>query len=259
MNFRLAKRFLITSATTLVLALGMNTVSRAQGTVHSGFDLFATVPGSGNTGTQFNEGGTMVNFSGVPIGMFDFGDGKGAVPTGATDTIIERDDTVTASSAGQTKRTAITVKALNLESVGLVNGVLQFVILDATQPTDSYMDITFTDSCGGTFSSSLDINVDILSGSSTGSLIEEVNLQLHADGTWSHHAPFGAFLIDGVNNKLDGTDTCEDFWPGPFHEDSSGAAHHDVVPVPEVDPAAAMGLLLAGTGGLLLLRRRRRA
>jgi hypothetical protein len=64
-----------------------------------------------------------------------------------------------------------------------------------------------------------DVFFDIRLGSLNGPIALSNELSLSSsDNPWDHVAPPGAFLIDGVNNNLNGNNNLNDFWPGglPF-------------------------------------------
>ncbi len=154
------------------------------------------------------------------------------------------------------------MNAVNVPGVG--TGHL-FVTLAPTTPTASVASsmglMTITSGSPGTFSSTLNLNLDIYLGSLTGTFLTSTSLTLTSSGdSWSHtNTTPWAVLIPGVNYELNGgTDTSADFWPGvPLMEDSSGAAHHYVDPggtttIPEpsswVLGAIAVVIGMAGAG-----------
>lgn len=85
--------------------------ARADWVVKAGYDLFQTVA----VDTSFPELG---NLMGVPLGSFDFGPPVGTVPTGPTDTIVQRlSDHTVPSVAGSSGTSDIVLRALQLETV----------------------------------------------------------------------------------------------------------------------------------------------
>src|SRR4051812_25475227 len=131
-------------------------------TVNPGYDLFGSAPGTTYPGL-----GPLV---GVPLGTFDFG--SGPVPVGNADTIVQRLSSVTVAAAGNTGSTNVTVRALQLETEapvnfggsGLDNYFFTLQSLRGGPPTSGHLDITFTGTAGGTFSSFFDVLFDIRKG-----------------------------------------------------------------------------------------------
>jgi hypothetical protein len=134
---------------------------------------------------------------------------------------------------------------------------------DGTGPASTGVMTINNSGPGGTFSSTLDVFFDIHFGSLTGPIVAENNLLLSSsDVPWSHMAPPGAVLIDGVDNMLNGTNTANDFWPTPFTETEGMFAMHKVDPtsaagVPTPAPLPAGALLAVGVAWLC--RRRQTA
>jgi hypothetical protein len=240
----------------LLAALGLligvlhPTPSRADA-VAAGYDLFSTDA----SGTTF-EG---ANFQGVPLGTYNFGGMIGVQNVGNTDTIVQRLSDVTTPGT-----TMLVMDALQLETVAptsLGGGPVgnYFITLQSTDGTGPASVGSMTINSGpNTFSSTLDVYFDVHFGSLNGAIVAQSNFILtSADTTWSHNAPAGSLLINGVNNLLDGTDTSQDFWPTPFTETESGATHTvDPASVPE--PSVAIGLCTSLAGlGLVYLRQRK--
>jgi hypothetical protein len=235
--------------------------------VDPGYDLFTTA-----TGSQYDFGGAigLQSLMGVPLGTYNFGGTIGVQNVSTTDTIISRLSSVTTSGG----TTSLLVDALQLETVNAIpsldNQHLFITLTPTVAPTASVAStgsMTINSGSPGTFTSTLDLNLDIHLGSLTGPVESSItNLVLTNSGdTWSHtNTTPGAVMIPGVNYLLNGVDTSTDFWPGvPLMEDSSGAAHHYVDPggtttIPEpsswVLGAIAVVIGMAGAGW-----RRRRA
>jgi hypothetical protein len=220
--------------------------------VAPGYDLFETMSGSNFPG--------LGDLMGVPLGNFDFGGAIGNKNLGNTDTIVQRLDaaTVTAPGAIPFPVTAPTINlsvvALQLETVNMVNfggnGLANyFVTLTPTVASTGTMDITFASAAGGTFASTLDLNLDIHKGSLNGAVVDSLtNVLLTNTGAgWGRIAPAGAVVINGVNFMLDGTDTNQDFWPvPPVIETHPGGGVHEVTNASVPEPSAWIMLLTAG-------------
>jgi PEP-CTERM motif len=244
---------------------------RAGFDVAAGYDLFQTVPGDssgGGTGIAL-----LGPLQGVPLGSYNFGGAIGLQNVGLTDTILQRNQEVTGTGVGFSGTSTLTLAALQLETVAPVDlGIGQgaqnyFVTLESTRGgTASTGTITITFGAGGlsgTFSSSLDVFVDIRQGSLTGPIVESTSFMLSSTNVpWTNLPPPGAETIDGVNQYLSGTngDPSKDFWPGPFVEmdpDNPSNPHHDVAPALVPEPASIL-MLGMGTIGLGLYGWRRR-
>lgn len=101
----------------------------------------------------------------------------------------------------------------------------------------------------GTFDSFFDVFFDVRIGSLNGTIVNSGDLVMTSSGTpWGHDAPPGALLIVGVNDKLNGTDISQDFWPDPILEQHPTGAQHRVTPVPEPTTLIAGALLLLPFG-----------
>jgi len=207
--------------------------ARAASVVDAGDDLFHTVFAS--------TADPLGNMVGVPLGTFNFG--SGAVNVGNTDTIVQRDSQVVDS--GGTGTTSLTVLALQLAST-TTPGL--FVTLNPNVLSTGSMTITFATATNGTFTSTLDVNYDVHSGSVAGPVVGTGTEMFTAtDIAWGRTAPPGAITITGVNYLLNGSDTSADFWPVPFQE---------LTPVPtsihSVDPASvpepSTWIMLASAG-----------
>jgi len=227
--------------------------------VDAGYDLFTTAPGS-----QFNFGGAigLQSLMGVPLGTYNFGGAIGVQNVTTTDTIIQRLSAVTTSGGS----TSLMVDALQLETVnGIPSLGNQHLFVTLTPGVGSTGSMTINNGSPGTFTSTLDLNLDIHLGSLTGTVEGSVpNLMLTNSGdSWSHtNTTPGAVLIPGVNYFLNGNSTSNDFWPGvPLMEDSSGAAHHYVDPGgsnPIPEPSSWVLGAMAGMAGLAYAGWRRR-
>jgi hypothetical protein len=246
---------------TVGLVLLAQPAAPAAWVVAAGYDLFQT-----ETGTSF----MGVDFTGVPLGTYNFGGSIGTKNTGFTDTIIQRLQTVTNSGdvVGGTGTTALKVDALQLVSTTPANFGLgvgtYYATLDPNQPTGSTMTIEFNSNAGGTFASLLNINIDLHFGSLSGPIanpggteitLTQGDLTTGAGAFWGRVAPPGAVLITGANYLLDGKDINQDFWPGgtagvpgsPFSESSSSGSETHVVRAANL-PEPSTWVMLVGVG-----------
>lgn len=228
------------------LATFASPASGGQWSVGAGYDLLQT-----QSGTSF----MGVNFLGVPLSKYNFGGTIGSQTVDNTDTIIQRLSAVTvAAVAGNSGTTALKVDALQLMSTapttafGLLNGqaAYAYVTLDPTQPTGSSMTIEFDSSNGGSFDSTLNIEIDIHLGSLTGPIGLMAMLSLGQMGaTWNGTPPAtGTPLIDGVNFNLPGTPG--DFFPNSFMEKQGPSIHHLVQSASLPEPSTWIMLVSAG-------------
>jgi len=237
--------------------------SRADFTVHTGWDLFNTPAHNATFGNQ--------DFQGVSLGSFNFGGSIGIKPVGDTDTIVQRLQNATVSGANQTA-SAINIElvALQLQSVSQVDFGLgtdfYFITLQSKRginPSTGQMAITFgpepqPNVSHGTYDSSFDVFFDMRKGSLTGPIAFSSDLVLSSNDTsWTHVSPPGALLIDQVNHFLKGDGTInQDFWSQPQEQHPSGAMHDPVVATPfEFFPSVGM-ILFSGLLGLNNLRRK---
>jgi hypothetical protein len=260
-GFRKALAGAVLAGTALLVS---TSVGRADPlTVNQGYDLLITLPGTKYLG---------VPMTGVPLNTFDFG--SGPVSVGAqTDTIVHRLADASATPGG-TATIPIEIAALQLVTTAPTTfaGNLPLAIYYATlqsarggPASTGSMDITFDPSSTptdqfGTFSSFFDIFFDLRVGSPMGQIVFSNTDPKHFVTTgakWTHIAPQpGTFLIDGVNNKLNGQSNQNDFFPlGSVMHVAPDAMH--IVSVPE--PAS---FVMTGLGGLICFagysRQRRR-
>jgi hypothetical protein len=191
----------LAGASLLTVSL-LPTANAALNTVDAGWDLFTTDP----TSTMFQG----INFGGVPVNTYNFGGTIGSQNVGNADTIIQRTQNVTIPVSG-TASTPLIVDVLQLKSTTMVDGQFEYLTLD---PTDASTG-TMTFNPNGTFTSSLNLFLDLRLGSLTGA-VQGGAMEITLTGTdaWTHTAPKDATLINGVNNMLNGIDTSADFWPG---------------------------------------------
>jgi hypothetical protein len=230
-------------------------------TVHSGYDLFESQPGTSFMG---------VPFQGVPLVTYNFGGTIGTHAVGGTDTIVQRLSDVSASPGGS-GTTDLVMRALQLVSsvptnFGLGTG-FYYITLQPTAASTGAMTISFDPAATptnqfGTFSSTIDVFFDVHFGSLTGSIAISGELPLTStDVPWSYLAPPGSLLINGVNNRLDGTDVFQDFWPSQFTERHPPGTHvvrgTTVTPEPGTLTLGGIAVVLATVGALR--RRSRRA
>jgi len=260
----------------VILALASPSASQAL-TVDAGWDLFQTVfPQTSFLGDSYR---------GVPLGTFNFGGTIGIQNTGATDTIVQRLSNATAA-AGGTASIPIQLVALQLMSGVPVDFTkfggsglhTAFITLHGTQGTGS-MGITFdpTATAGnqfGIFGASLPVSFDVRQDTLSGPIIASSSATLTSAGNWTHTAPPGATLINGVNNNLNGTDNTNDFWPGglgtpvggtSLTESAQGLSETHVVNstglgpalIPTPEPSSTVLLISAGLAGLIGWGRKR--
>jgi len=243
---------LIWAAAIGIAVCGWTAECRAGGLlVDSGYDLFSTDASSSNFPG-------LGNLMGVPLGTYNFG--SGSVLVGDADTIIKRNQNVAVTAVGMTGTTTLSVFALQLETVTPVNfmgnGLADYyVTLESIRggpASTGTMNITFNAATSGTFTSTLDLNLDIRKGSLTGPIVDSLtNVMLTNSGTsWSNVAPAGATLINGVNNKLNGTDTTNDFWPTTITEKHPGGGQHVVDPAMSTPEPSSWVLCI--TSGLMV-------
>lgn len=197
----------------LVLAgLAFPPRSQATSILLPGWDLLGT-----QGGTTF--GG--VPFQGVPLGSYDFGGGPQNV--GNADTIVRRLAQADVVAPGNSDTIPIELVALHLQSavpadfgVGLGTYFMTLQSERGGPASVGQMTINFGPEGNphGTFDSFFDVFFDIRLGGLNGPIALSDSLTLTSSGTpWSHDAPPGAILIDGVNHQLNGVDNGEDFWP----------------------------------------------
>jgi hypothetical protein len=260
------RRVLSLGLTAGILTWGAATEGRAA-TVAAGYDLFATTEG-----TTFPGLGPLV---GVPLGTFDFNNGKGAVWTGDTDTIVHRLDSVTgvplnppddfpAEGTTRLEMLALQLKTATPIDFGGLGLDTYYITLQSARggpATVGSMTITFASDDGGTFSSFFDVFFDIRKGSLDGQIVFSDSLRLTNDDTpWDRDPPPGALLIDQVNHHLNGVDNTQDFWPiPPIIEQHPNGAVHAVTIAQTPEPASWLAGLTAVAVGLGCARRRRAA
>ena len=203
------KRFLFTFSVLSPVAFFLATSSwSSPAAVDAGWNLMTT------SGASTFDG---VNWQGVPLGTFDFG--NGAVSVGNADTIILRENTITTSGNGS----GLLPVALQLRTTTQVNlgaGVnFYYATLSQQQYVGSFMTAQWTDpNTPTTFSDYLQVSFDVRVGSLTGPIVaafQTLDLSVN-NAPWSHIPPVGqnAPLIRGIDYLLNGTDTSADFWPG---------------------------------------------
>jgi hypothetical protein len=261
-----------------LIALCMTTPSNAD-SVLAGWDLFQT-----ETGTTFDG----VAFSGVPIGTsFTFPatnpEGNPINPRnpnlGVTDTIIERNQNVTAAPGGS-GTTTLTFDALQLVTTAPVAagtfgpGSLAgnyYITLNPTVASTGTMTINFANPTpgppppaqpiGGTFSSTLDVNYELHFGALNGTVVATGSVTLSNSGNveWSHYPQPTQVQITNVNSFLNTVDHSNDFFLlGELTEKEPGAIHlveeAGSIPEPSSIVSGSLGLIF----GAALYRRFRR-
>jgi hypothetical protein len=230
---------------------------QADYVVATGWDLFETLPT-----TNFLTPYGPVFFKGEPLGSYDFGGTIGVLPTGTTDTIVQRLDPAIrlGSTPGPAPIIDIELVALHLRSVAPVDiggGIFHdlYVTLQKERggpASPGNMTITFAPpepGPGGTFDSFFDVFFDIRLDSLSGPIQFSGNLPLNSNGTpWQRDGPHTAIMHENVNVNLapgSGIDHSQDFWPINVTELHPGVAIHQVVPasVPEASTVLVWSIL----------------
>jgi len=235
----------------------------------SGYDLLVTTASSFDF--QGAGGLGVTPFVGVPLGTYNFG--AGPKNTGATDTILHRLGPVTNLADGASQTINLAMVALSLRSQnqidwsafgGIANEYVKTVNLVDTGSTmtihNSVADLSPLAE-GGTFDSLLNFTFQ-LEGVTSGIKSSVVSFSLSQTGaTWGHVPLFNCVLINGVNNKLNGSDHVNDFYTG--HGSHGGPGHHDTIDVnadgvtcPEPTSVFAIGLACFAVGGRFARKRR---
>jgi hypothetical protein len=246
----------------LLAALACPTTTRADLTVHSGWDLLWTQPGTQFLGDPY---------VGVPLLNYNFGGTIGSKYVGLTDTIVQRLPNATVPGPvppSQSTTIGVQMDALQLASAAPINfggGPLgtYYITLQSVRGGPASlgsMTISFDSQVGepfttphGTFSSSWDIFFDVRYGALNGPIVYSADLPLSSSGTpWVHYSTDPTLLIEGVNHLLknDGTIN-QDFFPGIIHEThpQPTPADHFVIPtIPEPTSGllAVLGIALLG-------------
>lgn len=233
-------------------------IGRAGIFVDPGFDLLFTNPASGFLfDTVPNP--QFVNFTGVPLGTYDFGSGPENVDN--VSTIIQR--TQQADLSGGFATIDIEMVALQLVSVSPVDlgfgaGFEDiFVTLNTSSPSSQSTMTIFDTGEGsphGSFASELNFSFDI-TGSIGGNYQTLETTMIAGNCPWQHE-PTGLPIIDGVNHLLNGLDETHDFWPIGLcqHNHVDFVGWHIVSTIPEPCSLTSLGLLSLGMIGF---RRRR--
>lgn len=176
--------------------------------VDAGYSLYQAEPGTSFDG---------VDFKGVPLGNYNFGGAIGVQNVGNTDTIVQR----TADATPGSSTVGLQLDALQLVSTAPVSigggpTELYYITLGNTASTGN-MSITWNpNNVSGTFSSTLDVNLDIRAGSLTGPVVQTITTPLTSTATdWGTNPPPGSILINGADYLLNGTTTSNDLWTLP--------------------------------------------
>jgi hypothetical protein len=252
----------------LLAALAYPTTTRADLTVHSGWDLLWTQPG-----TQF----LGDSYVGVPLGNYNFGGAIGLQYVGYTDTIVHR--LVNATVPGPVPPSQSTTISIQMDALQLASAVpisfgggplgTYYITLQSARGGPASlgsMTISFDSQVGepfttphGTFDSSWDIFFDVRYAALNGPIVYSADMALGSTGTeWVHYPPNSALLIDDVNFQLKEDNTIyQDFWPlGIIGEDCPQGAgtHYVIATIPE---PTSSSLAVLGIGLLSLIQYRR--
>jgi hypothetical protein len=231
-----------------------------QSTIDPGWSLYAST-----NVTTFD----TLQFTGVPIGSYNFGGAIGTKNIGNTDIILQRTGTITASGAlPQTPAPSpIAITDLQLETVTPTSafGPLAFYFLTlqsvhgGTSSTGT-LTATFNTATNGTFSSSVDIFYDIRQGSLTGPIVTSGDSTVSLSGApWQRFADnVNDVAISGVNSNLNGFSNASDFWDNGSINLSGGGFTQTLAPaVVAVPEPSSLALAALGLTGFFFLRNRR--
>jgi hypothetical protein len=255
---------------TMGLVLHPSSASGGFVNIMTGYDLLRTREASFNF---HGAGGLGVTpFVGVPLGTYNFGGGN--KDTWNTDTLVHRLDPVTNLSDGASQTIDIEMVALSLQSQNQINwsafGGNASEYVKVVNVVDNGSTMTITNSVAdlspllenGTFDSIIKITFG-LQGVDSGATLGNISKTFSQTGAlWSHLPPPGILLIDSVNNKLNGSNHLNDFFPtgsgtsGIVHETPFGDIHIVDPVVPEPTSLFAIGLACMAAGGRFANRRR---
>jgi hypothetical protein len=236
----------------VVFGLGGSVASRAELTIHSGWDLFIT----DSSVTTFN----YEPFQGVPLGTFDFGGTNQNV--GDVDTIVYRPTNIVGPDGGGSTNFTANLVAWQLRSVNELNwgagpGYYYLTLQSARGGPASTDTGTMTFNSGGTngtFTDTLDVFFDLRFGSLTGTIVMSNECALWNYGAaWTRDGSYPP-VITNVNYLLNGSDTTEDFWPGRITHYGEGADAGNIHSVPE--PSTMVLVCIGGIMGLWRIRRK---
>jgi hypothetical protein len=243
----------------LLVALTCPTTTRADLTVHSGWDLLWTQPGTQFMGDPF---------VGVPIWNHNFAGTIGSQYVGLTDTIVRRlaNATVPGPVVPPSQSTTISVQmdAMQLASqnpISFMNGPLgtYFITLESLHGgpvSTGSMTISFDSQVNeplttphGTFSSSWNIYFDVRYGTLNGPIVYSNNLPLGSTNAfWTHYPTHDALLIEDVNRFLRGDHTIYQDFFAEVAETHPFATHIVTFTIPEPTSGllAVLGISLLG-------------
>lgn len=239
MRYQSIKR--ITGLGLVAASLACPSAMRADDTVHSGWDLLLTVDAElKNPGLP---GPDFLDFKGVPLGTYNFG--NGGVPVGNSDTIIHRLNTATIPPSGSD---TIDIQVDALQLIDTSDGY--YATLNPN--TASTGSLTIFDD--GKWNNSFYVYFDLYAGASANpaNYLGTGYKHFIGSGNWTHYPGTGDPLITGVNSLLNGSDHLNDFFlvKQAVHDAGDGSFHIVISP----EPSSAL-LAVLGTG-LWLMRRK---
>jgi hypothetical protein len=233
--------------------------SRASDILFPGFDLFDPMAGS----QVFFPGFGLFDFIGVPLESFDFG--SGPVPTGETDTIVQRLHSATGPGTVSIIVRLLAMQMVSTTPIDLGFGSdFHYLTLQAA-PSRGMLQWTEEPGLHGppppahgvAHYEPLNWRYDVHLGSLGGPVVQSDSKILTSSPTpWSHFAPPDALLIPGVNSSLNGADNTSDFFfIKQFSLTNADGTRIIASTAPE---PATFGLMGVGIAGLAVRRRRRR-
>ena len=223
--------------------------SQATTIVDPGWDLFETLPGTFFSGQEF---------TGVPLGSFDFGGTIGVQNVSATDTIVQRLSQADGTTGPDT--ISIEMVALQLRSVNPIDlgaGLdFHFITLQSDRggaASTGMMTINFGPD---TFDSQFTMNFDVRIGALTGATVSSSSITLDVESVHSELSGPDHVEIPGVNTLLNGIDLTTDFFPATDFEAQNLAGDIHRLRSATVPEPSTLLLLSLGLAGLVVSRKR---